>query len=124
MPNIEVKDADGKLLHTYEIHADGYGTLITNEHTSLAREYLIISHNRLEGDVVLLVWLAPLLFSTEATSSETKKALSRNLVIGIAHLILNETGDLEFRLINAPKLKTLSGLSIDALERKKRGCPR
>ncbi len=32
MPNVEVKDAQGKLIHTYQIHADGYGTLITNEH--------------------------------------------------------------------------------------------
>lgn len=32
MPNIEVKDASGKVIHTYQIHADGYGTLITNEH--------------------------------------------------------------------------------------------
>lgn len=32
MPNIEVKDAEGKLLHTYLIHAEGYGTLITDEH--------------------------------------------------------------------------------------------
>ena len=36
MPNIEVKNAKGKLIHTYEIFADnsntGYGSLITNEH--------------------------------------------------------------------------------------------
>ena len=32
MPNIDVKDADGKLIHTYQIFADGFGTLITNEH--------------------------------------------------------------------------------------------
>ena len=36
MPNIEVKDAAGKLLQTYEIFTDnsitGYGSLITNEH--------------------------------------------------------------------------------------------
>lgn len=32
MPNIDVKDADGKLIHTYQIFADGLGTLITNEH--------------------------------------------------------------------------------------------
>jgi len=32
MPNIDVKDADGKLIHTYQILVDGFGTLITNEH--------------------------------------------------------------------------------------------
>jgi len=32
MPNIEVRDADGKLIHTYNIMAEGYGTLITTEH--------------------------------------------------------------------------------------------
>ena len=32
MPNIEVKDADGKLIHTYQIIVDGYGSLITEEH--------------------------------------------------------------------------------------------
>ena len=31
MPNVEVRDADGKLIHTYEIIAAGYGTLITTE---------------------------------------------------------------------------------------------
>ena len=31
MPNVEVRDADGKLIHTYQIIADGYGTLITTE---------------------------------------------------------------------------------------------
>ena len=38
MPNIEVKDAKGKLIKTYEIFTDnsitgiGHGSLITNEH--------------------------------------------------------------------------------------------
>ncbi len=31
MPNVEVRDADGKLLHTYEIFIEEYGTLITDE---------------------------------------------------------------------------------------------
>ncbi len=31
MPNVEVRDADGKLLHTYEIFVEEYGTLITDE---------------------------------------------------------------------------------------------
>ena len=36
VPKIEVKDANGKLIQTYEIFADesatGYGSLITSEH--------------------------------------------------------------------------------------------
>ena len=36
VPNIEVKDAKGKLIQTYEIFTDnsvtGHGALITNEH--------------------------------------------------------------------------------------------
>jgi len=32
MANIEVRDTDGKLLHTYQILADGFGTLNTTEH--------------------------------------------------------------------------------------------
>ncbi|MBT7942971.1 MAG: hypothetical protein HN719_06405 [Alphaproteobacteria bacterium] len=32
MPNVEIRDADGKLLHTYKIIADGIGNLITTEH--------------------------------------------------------------------------------------------
>ena len=36
VPNIEVKDAKGELIQTYEIFTDnsitGYGSLITNEH--------------------------------------------------------------------------------------------
>jgi len=31
MTNIEVRDADGKVIHTYEIFAEGYGSLITTE---------------------------------------------------------------------------------------------
>jgi len=31
MLNVEVRDADGNLLHTYEIFVEEYGTLITNE---------------------------------------------------------------------------------------------
>lgn len=31
MAFIEVKDADGKVLHTYEMYAAGYGTLVTAE---------------------------------------------------------------------------------------------
>jgi len=42
MPIIEARDADGNLLKTYEIIADGYGTLITNEHLfEMARRNLI-----------------------------------------------------------------------------------
>ena len=32
MPNVEVKDANGNLLRTYEIIVGGYGTLVTDEH--------------------------------------------------------------------------------------------
>jgi hypothetical protein len=32
MPNVEVRDADGNLLHVYEIFVEEYGTLITDEH--------------------------------------------------------------------------------------------
>ena len=31
MPNIEVRDADGKVLHTYQILADTFGGIITEE---------------------------------------------------------------------------------------------
>ena len=31
MPDVEVRDADGKLIHTYQIIAEDYGTLITTE---------------------------------------------------------------------------------------------
>lgn len=31
MPNVEVRDADGKLIHTYQIIVGGYGTLIKDE---------------------------------------------------------------------------------------------
>ncbi len=31
MPNVEVRDADGNLLHTYQIYVDEYGTLIKAE---------------------------------------------------------------------------------------------
>ena len=47
MPNIEIKDADGKLIHTYEIHADGYGTLITNEHL-----FEMANRNAIEDELV------------------------------------------------------------------------
>ena len=47
MPNIEVKDADGKLIHTYEIHADGYGTLITDEHL-----FAMAKSNAIEDELV------------------------------------------------------------------------
>lgn len=31
MPNVEVRDADGKLIHTYRIIVNEYGTLIKAE---------------------------------------------------------------------------------------------
>lgn len=31
MPNIEVRDADGKVLNTYQILADTFGNIITDE---------------------------------------------------------------------------------------------
>ena len=32
MPNVEVRDAQGNLLHTYEIIVDDFGTLIKTEY--------------------------------------------------------------------------------------------
>lgn len=32
MPDIEVRDADGNLLHTYQFIAEELGTLVKNEH--------------------------------------------------------------------------------------------
>lgn len=32
MPNVEVRDADGSLLHTYQIIVEEYGTLIKDDH--------------------------------------------------------------------------------------------
>ncbi len=31
MPNVEVRDGDGKLLHTYEIFVDQFDSIITSE---------------------------------------------------------------------------------------------
>lgn len=47
MPNIEVKDADGKLIHTYQILVDGFGTLITNEHL-----FEMAKRNAIEDELV------------------------------------------------------------------------
>ena len=47
MTNIEVKDADGKLIQTYEIYAEGYGTLITNEHL-----FEMAKNNAIEDELV------------------------------------------------------------------------
>lgn len=42
MPNVEVRDADGKLLHTYEIIVGEYGTLITDDDVfAMARQNAI-----------------------------------------------------------------------------------
>ncbi len=53
MPNIEVRDADGILLQTYEIIAAEYGTLITNDDLfEMAKRNLVedelVSENRLD----------------------------------------------------------------------------
>jgi hypothetical protein len=32
MPNVEVRDADGNLLHTYQIITEEYGTLIQDDY--------------------------------------------------------------------------------------------
>lgn len=42
MPIIEARDADGNLLQSYEIIADDFGVLITNEHLfEMAKRNLI-----------------------------------------------------------------------------------
>ncbi len=42
MPIIEARDADGNLLQSYEIIADDFGALITNEHLfEMAKRNLI-----------------------------------------------------------------------------------
>lgn len=47
MPNVEVRDADGKLIHTYQIIAEGLGTLITNEDL-----FDMAKRNAIEDDLV------------------------------------------------------------------------
>ncbi len=47
MPNIEVRDADGKLIHTYQITAEEYGTLITTEHL-----FEMAKRNTIEDELV------------------------------------------------------------------------
>jgi len=47
VPNIEVKDANGELIHTYEIHATGYGSLITKEHL-----FEMAKRNAIEDELV------------------------------------------------------------------------
>ena len=47
MPNIEVRDADGKIIHTYEIIAGGYGTLITAENL-----FEMAKQNAIEDELV------------------------------------------------------------------------
>jgi len=54
MPNVEVRDADGKLIHTYQIIAEEYGTLITTDDLfEMARQNAIedelVSKNRADG---------------------------------------------------------------------------
>lgn len=47
MPNIEVRDANGNLIRSYEIYADGYGTLITDEHL-----FELAKYNAIEDELV------------------------------------------------------------------------
>lgn len=50
MPNVEVRDADGELIHTYEIIAAGYGTLITDENLFEMAKQNIIEDELVEGE--------------------------------------------------------------------------
>lgn len=47
MPNVEVRDAEGKLVHTYQISVRGYGTLITDEHL-----FEVAKRNVIEDELV------------------------------------------------------------------------
>jgi hypothetical protein len=47
VPDIEVKNADGKLIHTYQIHVDRFSNLVTNEHL-----FEMAKRNAIEDELV------------------------------------------------------------------------
>jgi len=47
MSKIEVKDAKGEVLHTYDIYADNHGSLITDEHM-----FFMAKLNAIEDELV------------------------------------------------------------------------
>jgi len=69
MPNIDVRDADGKLLHTYQIFADGYGTLITTEDL-----FEMARRNAIEDELVSQDQADELTFSVTEPSDEGPKS--------------------------------------------------
>ena len=58
MPNIEVRDTDGKLIHTYQIVAEELGTLITTEDL-----FDMAKRNAIEDDLVSKDQIDKLTFS-------------------------------------------------------------
>ena len=47
MPNIIIKDANGKLIKTYQIYVGEFGSLITNEHL-----FEMAKRNAIEDELV------------------------------------------------------------------------
>mgnify|MGYP003571152000 CR=1 FL=1 len=61
MPNVEVRDADGNLLHTYQIFTEEYGTLINDDYV-----IEIAKLNAIEDELVPMDRADELIFSVIA----------------------------------------------------------
>jgi hypothetical protein len=82
---------------------------------SLARDYLVINDNRGKGDMVVVMWLAPVMVEGE-TSQAARDLLENTTLIGVVHGRLAKDGTVSFERTNALEVRDGSGNALTAFD--------
>jgi hypothetical protein len=82
---------------------------------SLAREYLIINHNRGKGEMAMVMWLAPPMVEGES-SQMARDLLESTILIGVVHARIAKDGTVSFERTNTLEVRDASGNGLTAFD--------
>jgi hypothetical protein len=82
---------------------------------NLAQDYSIINDNRGNGEIVLIIWLAPPMISKGPSSQAAGEMLDKFIVLGVVHAHTSNDGTMTFDRISTLGAQDKTGQPLNAL---------
>jgi hypothetical protein len=97
----------GALLASVSVIAPADSRSWSKNPISLAQDYMVITDNRGNGDLVIIMWLAAPAMSASPAGAEAKDLLDKYVVLGVVHAHAAKDGTMTFD--SADKLEPRDG---------------
>ena len=105
----------GVLLAFFSMASAAYCRSWSKNPVSLAQDYAVINDNRGNGEIVLLMWLAPPIVPTSPATEMGRELLDKYIVLGVVHAHFAKDGTTTFDSIDRLEARDGDGHPLTAL---------